>query len=431
MNKKEALIKKKKAGVESESISKASKAFTDDYYSMQSHPSGAVRNDENIKSVMDEVLEDEELRAFFSMIVDAMVSSGYKIVGDESKVEAAKDKLKKIKFSKALKQTYFSNLVFLHGFTEIISNASGNDVSELRVLDPSRIEPVVDEYGELLSWEYDNPTGKDIMFDKDEVAHFSIESLTTTFWSTTYINTLKDIIDLKKKIMGHIHWLFDTNQFRNHLHVERASEEDATALANLIKGAMQDKEKLLVTFGEGGSSKPMESTDTLAPLIELLNMIRNKLLTLIRVPPIIAGTVDNSNRSNSEVQARYAYANRLNSFKRDIEDEINNELFPKIGLDSVSLVHNESDLKDWKTMVELAVSLIGSGADKDMMVKWLNDNGLDFPEDLFESDEEESEGLGLELNEEDPSTDNGGEVDLPRNSPLYESRKPQDNFMND
>jgi len=394
-------------------IYKASKAILDDYYRMESTPEGAVPPLVNYEPLKAYVLADEEIRGFIGSIVDALTASGYRLTGSKSYIKKDEQRLKDIKFYRHIKKIYYNAIGFNNVFIELISNKLKSKIVDLRVLPSDKIKPILSKHQELKGYTMDNPLGgKPIMWDKDEIVHISIDHITDSFWTYPILKTLERFIKLKAEVIQHIYWLFQTNQYRTHFHATNVNKNDIEVLTDLFREGMSQKEQFLITVGkEPMEGKQIANPKDLENYIDLLNKIRNMMLSLIRLPPIIAGTVDNSNRSNSDVQARFAFLNRLKSIQRDIEDELNNELFPKIGVKS-EIRHNTIDIKSDKELVEIATLLMNAGADKKKINTWLNDRGLDLPVDLFDNIVEQ---------------DFNG-VKLDKNSNMHPSRKPQDNF---
>lgn len=404
-------------------LEKASKAIVDDYYKMQSYPKGAVPPDVNYSKLLRYVIEDEEVRGFLGSISDAVVASGYKLLGTKSAVAKAEKKITDIKFNKHLKKMYHYCLGFEHTFIEYIKNKQKSDVVDLMIWSPEKIKPDETKHGDLVGYVLDENTAEVTKWDLDEMSHITVDQITDGFWTYPKLKTMERLIDLKTYIMNHLIWAYSTNQFRTHFHATGLGEDDIEWFTLMLKEGMVQQDKFLVTVG----ADQMEGKQIMTPAdlehhISMLNKIRNQMLTLLRVPPIIAGTVDNSNRSNSEIQARFSFTTRIRSFQKDIEDEIENQIFPRLGIKNVKFKHNIVDIKNDKELVEIASSLINMGASKEKTTHWLNERGLDIPDDIFELTEKEKK-------EKQESTEQFGEGrQFPPNSNQYESRKPQDNF---
>lgn len=407
---------------------KSTKGKSDDLNRMESIPSGTVPSRIDLKNMLSIVLSDEEIRGFFGNIVDAIVRSGFKFKGKKSAISNAENVRKELRLNKRFKKIFWDGLTYNIVFIELIPNASKTKIVDLRIHDPGKIEPKINTRGIVEKYVRTEEDGTETFFSTDEMVCLKIEEIDYGFWTYPQIKTLSRLVKLKNLIMDHLLWLFDSNQFRTHLHFQGASPDDMKEITHSLKHSMLDKNKFLLTVGENDlDPKKLNDETTVLPLIELLNKTRNMMLTLIRVPPIIAGTVDNSNRSNSDVQAEFAFMNRINSFEQDLQDELEMFLFPKIGLSNVSISFNLMNLKQEKTLIEEAQALAGMGADKIMLLDWLNDKGMTLPVGLFDKAVKEADDMKQAQMDGVQQTDN---VKLPPNSNQFPSRKSQDNFDN-
>jgi len=409
-------------------IEKASKMIVEDYYKQESTPDGAVPPDVDMSRVKQIVMEDEEVRGFIGTQVDAISASGFSLMGAVTKIKSDEKILQAIRFRQHKKKMDTNLLSYNHCFVELIPSKGtksrppkSRKIVDLKVWTPNYIKPIMTPHGDTTGWEYSLPnsiptTNGEERTQKwllDEMVHINIDHIGDGFWSVPQLITLNRLITLKWNIISHIEWLFDTNQYRHHMHGKNLAPDDVKHLTNLLKEGMAQRDKFLVTVGsEDMTTKQIASPADLPYYLEVLNHIRNRMLTILRLPPIIAGTVDNSNRSNSDVQARFTFTNRIKSYTNDMEDELILELFPKLGISS-KLVHNAIDIKNKRELVDIAILMITNGADHKMTLEWLNKYGLDLPNGLFAN--------MLKMQNE---VKNG----LPENSNLFKSREKQDNF---
>ncbi|NCD06375.1 MAG: phage portal protein [Spirochaetia bacterium] len=381
---------------------------------------GELKKTPQLQRYQAKILKDDELRAFLSILRDAVINSGYQFVGTTQKVEEANKKFKELKFRKKFKRIAFDSLTLLHSYVELEKNKA-NDVIKLNIPDASLIYPKLKLNGDVVSFhqdyevmEKDKKITKTINWSTDEMVHFTIDESSADYYGVNYVETLDGIIKLKDEVFKYILNLFETNAFKLHYHGVGVNPEDVQKFYDMIMSSYENNEGIVVTVGTNElEGKKYLDESLLLPLIELLNLLRNRILTLLRVPPIIAGTVDNSNRSNSDVQAEVAFKNRIRAIQEDLEDDINFELLPKLGLTDVEFKFKKYDLNEKKKLTELMVSLLGANADKNKLIEYVKEMGMNLPDGFFKEEEIESENNG---------------VSLPPNSPMFESRKPQDNF---
>lgn len=412
-------------------IVKSSKVISTDYYKMNSLPEGTVDNSTEQIDVEQVLIEDEEIRGFYGYIADTIASAGYKIVGNEQEKSKTEKFLEDIKFDEFYDQLLDELPAKKDVFVEIIKNKLNSKITELKIQPSSKVKPKIDEKGKLLGYCYSDDwvkkpieNGK-ITWQPEEMVHIQIDKIGSGIWTTTEIKTLKFWINLKRKVEWYLDWSYTSNLYKPHLHAKHLGVNDTKAFVESVKEGMKQKDKFLITAGEEDlAPNQLIDPSTIQYHLNMLDECRNKILTLIRVPPIVAGTVDNSNRSNSDVQARFTFAKRIKRLMRAIERNIK-QLFKAIGIESrIKFQHNAIDLRDEIENVDIALKLLGAGADKKMIVQWLNNKGLELPEGLFDQAIKEHNDLLEQQKEQEVATQSDGGVRLPKNSNLNPSRQP-------
>ena len=419
-------------------ILKETKAESSDIAQFTAEKKSAIKP-ENVQNctVLTTVLEDSELKAFIGVARDAIVRSGASIVAAKLQVPKIEKQLKDLRWRKRQKRVVSDLLIFKHAFIELEKNAAGKKVMALNSLDPTKIFPVINEKGTILFWympkenvdmskviTIEAASGKGVItWTVEEIVHFQIDEMTQKFWGTTDIESLKRIIALKDRVLHYMDLLFKQNWFRVHFHGKNVPDEDLRQFIDMFITNMDIPDAPLLTVGiEDLEGKRYLTEEVLLPLIEIKRELRNEMLTLLRVPPIIAGTVDNSNRSNSDVQAHFAFNNRIRAVQEDIEDDISFDMFPKLGIKNAEYKFNEVSNRSLKEIVDVMMLFIGSGGDREIVSKWAQAKGYDIPVDMYDNYVDPME---MQMEQEK----NG--VKLPQNSDNQPSRKPKDNSGKD
>ncbi len=394
-------------------LAKSTNAITTDYYRKEKQPNGSVPNKQNSQSLLNIVKSDPELRGLMAIEVNSLTKSGYTLNGSMTAKKTAIELLKKLRFKKRLRQVYWNLLIYKNVFIEIFRN-SKNKPTSLNILEGNlNIKPIVNKFNDVIKYVQEvTPDGSRNYreWKPDSLVHISMDELDSSIWGSADLDTLKSIIKDKSKVLDHIEWLFSTNQFRNHMHFKgQLSPEDIKSNIELIKASMKDTDKFLITTGtEDMKSEQLVSPSDLDNYIRLLDYYRQIQMTSLQIPPIIGGTIEGSNRSSAEVQARYVYPTTLKAFQIILDEELNSELFPLLNL-NVEIEHNPIDIKEEKDYIEQASVFLNNNADPKKVEEWLQSKGIDIPNNFF---------LKKELME--PNS-------LPQNSNQFPSRKPRDN----
>jgi len=435
----------------SKTVFKDSKSITTDVKQFGDKKVSPIIHPENYTEVLRWVMQDEELRAFISILRDSVIRSGFNLKGEnKKKVTNAEKFLKKVNFKKKYKRMVSDLIIFKHAFMEVEKGKVSGKALDIHMLDPAKIKPVMNIHGKVLFW-YQDKDGVDvnnsmsidavkrkgvIAWETKELIHISIDEISPTFWGFTDIYTLRDIILMKSKLQAYMSRLLTDGWMMPHLHSKTdMTQEDLDKFLDMLATHKANPEDPLLTMGsEDLEGKRYITEDVFIPLIELGRDLRNKMLTLLRVPPIIAGTVDNSNRSNSDVQANFALLNRVRAIQEDMEDDLNHAFFTAVGFEGVEINFAQSTNRDLKEMVDIMVLLIGQMGKREVVIDWARSKGYDLPEDLFPTEEEIEAKQLKEAETSSPSLANGepkGEASLPKNSNLKKSRKPQDKSNQD
>lgn len=127
---------------------------------------------------------------------------------------------------------------------------------------------------------------------------------------------------------------------------------------------------------------------------EIFNFIqeqRDAILAVLQVPPIVANETDDSNRSNSEVQARMVFYNTIRNMQREIIEDLEQEFLEKIGWTDVTFKIPHSDKGILLDAIKIASGLRELGYSREAIHGYLLKEGFDFPEvqKMFEEMETE------------------------------------------
>jgi len=421
---------------------KAGKSIIKDYYktvpNTRQPNRGWSRAESSMAKLVEIVLDDPELRGAIEAKVNALTRTGHFFEGEsEENVKKVTKQFKGLKWVKVQKQIFRNLMTYSNCFIEIVyTDSKKTEIKGFKVPDTPDIEVDVSETGTIYKFKQDVTSKTDSkcptwIAGKDMIK-LTVDQYTSSIWGSSNIETLRQLLYTKKLILEHIEWLFEQNMFKTNLHFKSISVDDVEILSELIKEGMKDRKKMLLTVSEEQVQvNKLDDESKLAYLTDLLGYYRMQILTLLQVPPIISGTVDNSNRSNSEIQARYAFQMSLYSFLEEYDEEINAELMPLIGVEGVEIAHQQVDLKDDKELVDIAMKLMTQGADKKKVLGWLNSKGMELPEDMFDMAQEAQEKE--QTAEEEPKEGILDKINpfkkkkqFPPNSDLHESRQPQD-----
>jgi hypothetical protein len=361
---------------ESELMLRASRGLIQGWYSDKEPTTDKPRLD----TLLDAYRSDPTVRGAITAIADETLKNGYHIVAKDKKLKERieKDLKKKFRFTRILNKLLNNLLIYGNVFIEIVYK--GSTPEEIHILETTEMQILADEHGEVYGYlQRAGAQGEEISFTTDEVVHISIEHVKSNLWGEVDLETIYSILNLKQHIEGFLTNLFKYNKFRDSWVVEDANENQVKDFLNNLRLVKDQPWKELVIDGKISKvlGRPIEDLDK---LIEILNYCRQEILTLLRVPPIIAGIPDNSNRSNSEVQARKAFDTRIKILQQAMEEEFSFELFPLMKWGNADFKFNPIDKRAEKDDIEIAKILRDMGLDDESLLEYIKNTGIQLPE---------------------------------------------------
>jgi len=357
-------------------VDRASRGYISGYYSDKE----PIMDKPRLNVVMDVFRNEPTVKAAIRALCDEILKNGYVIKTKNAKLKETieRDLKKKYRFKRLLKQLTLNLLIYQNAFIEVVYK--GNNPQELHILETTTMEILSDEHGEVKGYKQLNGgQGKDVYFTTDECVHVSMDNITSSLWGEVDLKTLYKTISLKQFLETWLTNLFRFDKFRDSWRAEKASDVQIKAFINDLKVLRDHPEMEHVFVGAMEKISGREIKD-LDKLTTLLNYCRQQILVLLRVPAIVAGIPDDSNRSNSEVQSRKAFDGRVKSIQDTISDELSWELFPLLGWGQADLDFPPIDKRAEKEDIEIITALKAIGLDDKSLLQYIKDVGIQIPE---------------------------------------------------
>lgn len=360
--------------------------------------------------------EDVSLRAALEIKYTTMVKIGYHFAGGLT--EAEEKKLKKLRFNKWLRQLKWQIILYRNAFTELGLDAD-KQVTSLNLIKTDEVQIVNNDHGEVINYLQipTNPEAQNrvITLPKDRVFHLCTNQISTSLWGDSEISTVLPVLRKKKLVEDFIGWLFETNQFRSVITVpDNFTDDDIGVFIDLLKQGMINPSTFLVLQGTDTKVQQLMKIEGINELLSLIDHYRGEIMALLQLPPLQIGIIESSNRSSSEYQVRYAFYTHIVGLLTEMDDEINEELLPRLGIKKKFMSNIVDDVAAQNLLKE-AQMLSQIGANPKKLNKWLVDQGYDIPLDLLEEKQE------FEFAGQSPTNKNSN-VKLDKNSDLHPSR---------
>lgn len=380
-------------GKEEVAVSKASAGISKDaWYAVYDKKQGNAPP-ESLNLLYRIFSEDPIVNAAITTRVDAILDSGWTIEGSKSSKEAAERLLKKVGFNfKFMRELFLNALLYRHVFIEIERNGKGEPIS-LHILECPEMEINHDKHGEVEHYIQKASTGEEVVWSPNDIVFMKFDNVTTAMWGNVPLKTLYRTISARNNIEEFINHLAATNAWRDMMLFSRAQKEEIGAVVATLRDAQADPSFPFILNKKSPEEvfevKPFRSPEDLDYFLKTLDYLRGQILMLLKVPPIMIGIPDNSNRSSSDTQFQ-AFNIANNADRITAAEYFNLDLFVKIGIGTVEFSWNPIDKRNEKDDVEMAEKLMNMGAKSEKVEEFLRKAGLDIPKDFFFTEEEKA-----------------------------------------
>lgn len=294
-----------------------------------------------------------------------------------------------------LLQTTVMDLRFMDALIEI--GRKNSKVSELNLLDASQIDVETKPNGDPIKYtqESGQPNVDDnavITWEPRNIVHIKFKDSILNFWGTSDIQVIYETVLIKDFIRKFLTWMFQTNQFRNHINFKTlASEDQIKRFVSFYKEGEKSYGKPVITDGEV-EIKAMRELKDLEGLITILDWCDNQLRMALQQTSVSLGA-SGSSRSEGDVLSD-TQRTSIKALQRKIADAINYELFDKMGLsDDTEFYWKPIDRMTEKGIFEVVEVMKRSMFSDDAVKEFMEQQGLTFKtKELFkEPIEDDSE----------------------------------------
>lgn len=369
-------------------VTKSAKRKTPDFFYQQTPLS--VQDNLNLK---DYTKEDPDLAANIRRFIDNAVPQIPKLIIEEgqtvadSTINTYMQQLKDVRFYKLIRKAVYDLLWNGNAFFEI--KFSGKKLKEMYSIDPEYMEIKKNAKEEVIYYEQNIGGDKKIRFSPDEIIHITIDHLDTGVRGHAFISSLKSALLRKEIAESYLQWVLQNNNLAPIINVKAdnlSDEQWARIIDQLNMKAIDPNYRQVIESERDDIIELIHlfNTNDFETIYRYIDKQKEQITTVMQVPPIISGTVDDSNRSNSEIQARLVFYNTIKAFQRLIEEELDYEMLRKLKWNNVRFKFENIDQRVDTDAVKLAKTFKELGYTREAVHKYLKENGINIEEDFEE-----------------------------------------------
>jgi len=341
----------------------------------------------------------------------------------DSTIDNYNQELKDVRFYRRMRNAAYSLLYNGNAFFEI--RFTGKKLKELYNIDPDTMRIETNASGEPIKYVQELASSK-VEFMPEEIIHLTIDHLETGEWGLAFLKPLENALFRKEVAEAYLASLIENNKFAPLIKAktsESMTPEELGRIRAEIQATSSDPNRYhFLNFGAEDDLELIHlfTTDNFTDINTYIQKQRDAILTVLQVPPIISGTVDNSNRSNSEIQARFVFLNTIKAFQNLVVEELNFEMLRKLNWKGVQFKFSETDARNETDIVKIAKSLKQDlNFTNEAILEYLSKNGFKIPEveKVFEDIVEEADVTNSK--------------DFPSREPRYKTGIPENEVLRD
>lgn len=368
-----------------------SSGFVKDYYKLgvTDDPKQAPNPS---KEEMDDYLSIYKKDAIISGAIDTVGeetvrNKGY-FLGSKTAVEQAEKLFKELDFYTHAEIHVKTQHIYGDSFVEMVFDDAGK-LSELHNLETTEMHIDYNKHGDVISYTqrpFDiGPDGKVIMreefvktwtTDDDLVRFYPLKQIGSKVRS--YAPLAPAIRSLIAREYGHF---FLQTTFKNfkpqtiYSTDNNISSAQVDTLVEAIRAADKDPGKKILSIGPL-DVKNTGMYDFKKDIVDILNYLRQEVLTVTKVPGIYVGITDGSNRGVGEFEAN-AFQSHLLRLQRDVE-KIGAWILERANVKATFHMKPPS-IKSQTDIIDQAKKLRDMGYGDDVITPFLYENGIDIP----------------------------------------------------
>lgn len=317
---------------------------------------------------------DSVLSTAIGLTVDLATYNGFDFDGtNKKKIEEARKTFNDdLDFDQVLDNVIYQILIYGDAFLEL--RKKGGTIKELHALETTEMEIKYDKHGRVEGY-VQKPEGVStelIPFGKDEILHFRLLSIGSQVYSWSPFVSIGNSYRTKVFANNYLQSIFK-NLPPKMMYTIKGSARDRDNFEQILIRCKQNPNLDIVAAGEVQATVNAVNFDD--GLGKILDYLRQEVLMITRVPPHWIGVLEGANRGIGE-NVVIPYETRIKKIQQKVASQVNRELMPKLGFNTIKFKFNPISLADEKVILECSRQLSDMGFDSETIIKYLRDKGF-------------------------------------------------------
>lgn len=342
--------------------------------------------------------KDAVLNSNLRQLQDGVFENYPRVDTKDTKSEEYNKQLEKVSFGRKFKNQFAALWHNGNQFFEI--DVIGNQLIGFYEIDAASMKIITNDKGEIKEYIQSGLGEKDITFAPERIIHIKAPSLRTGVKGKPLLTPLQYPLERKEVAENYMAGMIANLHPLVFIELSDSNDTQVRAIQNEIRAPRKPLDPLKVIAllsNEKVGRVDTGNTSNFDSIQRYINDQNDEIIRVVQIPPIVAGTVDNSNRSNSEIQERAVFGRTSNSWKNFFVNELNNEFAEKVGWKDFSFEFPETDERKQEAALVRAMKFKELGYTPIAVHETLEEAGFKIKPDFVE--QETDAGMTKDIND--------------------------------
>lgn len=248
------------------------------------------------------------------------------------KIEEYNRQLRKTNFGRHVKEQFPA--LFYNGnmFFEIY--VVGNKLKGIYAIDPETIKTTESDTGEIIKYTQTGVGNADIDFDPQKIIHIKAPSLRTGANGKPLMTPLRYPLVRKKEAENYLAGMIANLNPLLYMELVQDDDQQIKAIQNELRSQRKPLDPLkIITLLKDEKITRVDTgtTENFNSIFNYIEKQNDEIIRILQIPPIVAGTIDASNRSNSEIQERAVFGRTIDAWQNYFCEELRLQFEEKVG----------------------------------------------------------------------------------------------------